>query len=159
VLLEAERRVLEPALAEGRATCVLRLSGLYGPGRYGLVERVRDGRLALGPGDETWTNWCHRTDAVRAVVAALDTGRPGAMYHASDEQPLRRRDVVAWIAGRLCIEPPQLAATARLVPAGNRRGANRRIAAARTRAELGLALAFPSLFDGLSEVLDSPAAS
>jgi len=145
LLAEAERLVLG---AEGVPARLLRLSGLYGPGRSGIVERVRSGTLALGPGDEVWMNFCHRDDAVAAVLAAIDRGRPGGVYHGTDAHPPRRHEVVEWIAARLGIPPPR-----RQEPPGGRAGANRRILGERTRVELSLRLAFASFREGLAALL------
>lgn len=142
VLVEAERRVLEAA---GRRvpTRIVRLSGLYGPGRVGILDRVREGKLALGPGDDAWMNFCHLDDAVATVLAAIEPGRPtGAIYHASDAFPTRRRDVVTWIAEHLGIEPP------RVTTAPSGRATNRRILAHATRRELGVVLKYPSFREG-----------
>lgn len=151
ILLEAERLVLAAA-TRGVASRVVRLSGLYGPERTGIVERVRTGRLALGPGDDVWMNFCHRDDAVATILGALARGRDGAVYHASDACPARRRDVVRWIAARIGIEPPCRSGPTGVEPRG-RRGANRRVAADRTREELGLRLVYPSFRDGLSSLI------
>jgi nucleoside-diphosphate-sugar epimerase len=151
ILLEAERLVLSAAAHKVRAS-VVRLSGLYGPGRAGIVERVNSGRLALGPGDDAWMNFCHRDDAVAAVLAALDHGRRAAIYHATDAFPTRRRDVVAWIAARLGIAPPHAPAGA----AAPARGAHRRVLGVATRRELGLTLLYPSFREGLEPfILDA----
>jgi nucleoside-diphosphate-sugar epimerase len=144
VLVEAERLVTGAARTELRAS-VLRLSGLYGPGRSGIVARVRSGALALGPGDGAWMNFCHRDDAATFVLAALDRAAPGAIHHGSDAEPARRREVVEWIARRLGIEP-------RRAEAGEP-GPNRRILSAATREALGVTLAFPSFRDGLAPLL------
>ena len=147
-LVEAERLVREAAQRRV-PTRVVRLSGLYGPGRVGILDRVKDGTLALGPGDDAWMNFCHLDDAVATILAALEPGRPaGSIYHASDAFPTRRRDVVTWIAEHLGIEPPRGAAE----PAGpgGRRGANRRILGHGTRRELGLVLNYPSFREGLT---------
>ncbi len=150
VLAEAERLV-RGAAADGSVPArLVRLSGLYGPGRVGVVERVRSGILALGPGDEVWTNWCHRDDAVDAVLAAIDRGRPGAVYHATDAHPARRRDLIVWIATRLGIEP---ARREREVSPGASRVANRRVSGAATRAELEIELRWPSFRDGLAPLI------
>lgn len=146
VLAEAERLVLE---GSGR---VVRLSGLYGPDRYGIVDRVRRGALALGPGDATWMNFCHRSDAASIVIAALARGRDGAVYHGSDAEPARRRDVVTWIANRLGIPPPVAVDDTARLP-GGRRGADRRVLSEKTRAELGISLRFPSYREGLAEAI------
>ncbi len=150
VLVAAERLVLDAAAA-GVPARVVRLSGLYGPGRAGVVDRVRSGALALGPGDDAWMNWCHREDAVAVVLAALDRGRRGGVYHGSDAQPARRREVVQWIAARLGIPPPRRAEGGVAAPGG--RAANRRVLAERTRVELGVALAYPSFREGLAPLL------
>ena len=142
ILVEAERIVL------GGGGSVVRLSGLYGPGRSGIFERVRSGRYALGDGDRSWTNWCHLDDAVSTVVAALLQGRPGAVYHASDAHPARRAEVVRFVAGRLGIEPPT-SVEGVSVPAR----ADRRISAEATREELGLVPRFPSFREGLEALL------
>lgn len=142
ILVDAERLVLDAA-SSALPTRLVRLSGLYGPGRTGILDRVRSGALALGPGDDAWMNFCHLDDAVATVLAALEPGRPaGAIYHATDAFPTRRRDVVRWIADQLGIEPPR-----RETESG--RGASRRVRGVATRRELGLALAYPSFREGL----------
>jgi nucleoside-diphosphate-sugar epimerase len=148
VLVEAER------LVRGAGAQLLRLSGLYGPGRAGTVERVRRGALALGPGDEAFMNFCHLEDAVAFVLAALERGTAGATWHGSDAEPPRRREVVTWLSERLGIPPPRSAAPA---PPGP----NRRILSERTRASLGVELRFPSFRQGFAALLgaggDGPA--
>jgi hypothetical protein len=105
--------------------------------------------MALGPGEDAWTNWCHLEGAVAAVLAAIERGRPGAVYHASDAHPARRRDVVKFVAERLGI-PPRVNETG---AAGGRAGAHRRVLGERTRQELGLTLRYPSFRDGLAPLL------
>jgi nucleoside-diphosphate-sugar epimerase len=144
VLAEAERLVL--AAAPAVPARIVRLSGLYGPGRIGILERVRSGRLALGPGDGAWMNFCHQADAVAFVLAALDRGEPGRVYHGSDAAPARRRDVVEWIAARLGIPPPR----AEVAPAA---GPDRRVSSEWSRAALGLELRYPSFREGLAGLL------
>jgi nucleoside-diphosphate-sugar epimerase len=144
VLAEAEALVRGAAGPALRAS-VVRLSGLYGPGRAGIADRVRSGKLALGPGDDAWMNFCHLDDAVSFVLAALDRAAPGAVYHGSDAEPTRRRDVVSWLAARLGIDPPRADAASP--------GPSRRILSGRTRAALGVKLRFPSFRDGLAPLV------
>jgi nucleoside-diphosphate-sugar epimerase len=149
ILLEAEHLVLDRSW-HGAKPRIVRCSGLYGPGRTGTIERVRAGALAWGPGDEIWMNFCHRDDAADTVIAALDRGSPGAIYHASDAAPATRHDVVAWIAARLSMSPPRR--DEGNAPTG-RRGANRRVSGEATRRELGVRLAYPSFREGLAPLL------
>jgi nucleoside-diphosphate-sugar epimerase len=132
---------------------IVRCTGLYGPGRLGTIERVRSGALGLGlgDGDDVWMNFIHRDDAVSLVIAALDRGRPGAIYHASDAHPARRREVVAWIAAGLHIAP---ARSTRGGTATGRRAVNRRISAEASCRELGVSLAYPSFREGFAPFLD-----
>lgn len=145
LLVAAEQTVLDRSSHDAMAR-VVRCSGLYGPGRTGTIERVRNGSLTLGDGDDTWMNFVHRIDAANLIIAALDRGRPGAVYHASDATPTTRRDVVLWIAGRLGFDPLRRAADD---APRKTRGANRRVSADASRLELGVGLLYPSFREGL----------
>jgi nucleoside-diphosphate-sugar epimerase len=145
VLAEAEALVREGA-GGGLRSMVVRLSGLYGPGRAGLLDRVRSGRHALGPGDQAWMNFCERDDAVAFVLAALERGAPGAVYHGSDAAPARKREVVEWVSGKLGIPPPR---TETAGPAGP----DRRILSEWTRRTLGVELGAPSFKEGLLRLI------
>jgi nucleoside-diphosphate-sugar epimerase len=150
VLLEAESARPGPVGTRCSLREFVRCSGLYGPARLGTIERVRSGALALGDGDDAWMNFIHRDDAASLIIAALDRGRPGAIYHASDAHPVQRREVVAWIAAKLGIEPH------RADPGGappGRRGANRRVSAEASCRELGVRLAYPSFKEGFAPYL------
>jgi len=142
VLLEAERQLLEAAAA-GIPARLLRLSGLYGPGRLWVIDRVASGAMTLGPGDGAHLNACHQDDAALALLAVLDRGTDGAIYHATDAHPMRRRDIITFVAERLGLPlaPPAAGAPP---PAPDRR-----IHGERTRARLGLDLLWPSLKEGL----------
>jgi nucleoside-diphosphate-sugar epimerase len=148
VLVAAERLVLDRSRHRAKA-CIVRCSGLYGPGRAATIERVRSGALAWGPDDGTWMNFSHRDDAADTVIAALDRGAPGSIYHSSDATPATRHDVVAWIASRLGIDPPRRDENG---PLEERRGAHRRVRAAATRSELAITLAYPSFREGFASL-------
>lgn len=154
ILVEAESLVLAAADRGDVQARVVRLSGLYGPNRIGVIDRVRTGRLALGPGDDAWTNWCHLDDALSCVLLAIEKGEAGGVYHGTDGTPLRRAEVVRWIASRLSIEPPSASASAER--AGGRRRANRRVLGPRTRERLGFEPRWRSLREGLAPFLPSP---
>lgn len=100
MLLEAERRFLERV----PGGTVLRLSGLYGPGRPRMVDQV----LAGGPDDlERWTNRIHRDDAVSAAVHLLTAvDEPAPVYLGTDDEPALRGDVAAHLAAQLGVDAP-----------------------------------------------------
>lgn len=146
ILVEAEHRVRGAAAAV--PTRIVRLSGLYGPGRMGILDRVRRGQLALGTDELHWMNFCHRDDAVAFVRAALEGGAAGAVYHGSDAHPAHRRDVVLWIAQRLGIQPS--------VHHEGSRGPHRRVLSEKSRRALGIELRYPSYREGFEAVLRAP---
>ena len=84
VLLEAERWLATQPIRSS----VLRLAGLYGPGRMQLIERVRAG-LACAPREHPhWTNRIHVDDAAGAIAHLLHLSEPQALYLGVDDTPL-----------------------------------------------------------------------
>ena len=102
-LLEAE------ALLAGRAASALRLSGIYGPGRGRLLERVRNGAPCPRQ-PPLYANRIHSEDAAAAIahlVARAEAGAvPPARLILSDSEPAPLREVVDWLAGALGVAPP-----------------------------------------------------
>ncbi|MBI5610485.1 MAG: NAD-dependent epimerase/dehydratase family protein [Deltaproteobacteria bacterium] len=144
VLAEAEQ-LLRSAATQGVPTRIVRLSGLYGPGRWGTLQRVRSGALALGPGDGAYMNFCHLDDAVQVVLAALDRGSDGTVYHASDAHPPLRREVVTWLSAQLGIAPSRTDTAIA--------GPSRRVSSAWTLANLGITLRYPDFRSGFAQAL------
>jgi nucleoside-diphosphate-sugar epimerase len=116
--LEAEAEVARFA-DMGRRGIVLRLGFLYGPQVPSTQEVIRYARRGigaiLGAADAYYPAiWIE--DSARAVVAALAQA-PAGTYDVVDDAPLRRREVIAAIAGsvgrRRLLRPP--AAVGRLV--------------------------------------------
>lgn len=92
VQVEAEGALREAA----DAWCVLRLSGLYGPGRTRLIRQALRMRPYLKP--EIWSNQVHRDD-VAGVVGFL-AGReaaPPPLLLVSDDRPALRREIFDWV--------------------------------------------------------------
>jgi nucleoside-diphosphate-sugar epimerase len=133
-LLEAE------AIVHAAGGCVLRLAGLYGPGRSVLLRKMREGSAVLERDGVRWINQIHRDDAARALLAVAQSGTPGAIYNVVDDTPATQREVYQWIADFLgCALPPPGPADL-----GRKRGwTSKRVSNARLRA-LGWAPQFPS---------------
>lgn len=156
VCLEAEHLVRGafPAAQDPgqRGATVLRLSGLYGPGR--LLRRIASLRAAeVLPGHpESYLNLIHVDDAVQSVLACEDRGRPGAIYLVSDDRPIRRREYYGTLASLVGAPPPRFAENDQ--PEGTARSLNKRCANGRIREELGVSLRFPTIESGLPHALD-----
>ena len=90
--LSAERLLF--AHARGRDALVLRLAGLYGPGRMPRSADVTAGRPIAGSPD-AYLNLIHVDDAARAVVAAAALGPvTDRTYVVSDGHPPSRGEYV-----------------------------------------------------------------
>ena len=65
-------------------TCILRLTGIYGPGRE-LIKIFRRVAGTTRPGGERYTNWVHLEDIVRAIDFAREKQLQG-MYHLNCDE-------------------------------------------------------------------------
>jgi nucleoside-diphosphate-sugar epimerase len=142
VLVAAEVAVLERA----PTPTVVRLSGIYGPGRTRLVDQVRDGR-AVVPDPPVYSNRIHRDDAAAAIVHLLKRDEePAACYLGSDDAPVERGEVLRWLADELRVPPPPTGPDQRS-RGGNKRCRNDRLAAT------GFAFTYPTYREGYAAVL------
>ena len=71
LLLEAEKVALRGG------ACVLRLAGIYGPGRHALLDQMRAGAAMLPGRADSRLNLIHRDDAAAAIWAVLERGGAG----------------------------------------------------------------------------------
>lgn len=129
------------------AWSILRLAGLYGPGRMLGAESVRAGQPVAAEPD-THLNLIHVADAAAAVLAAATHAEPAATYNISDGQPVTRREFYQEVARLLAAPPPTFDPTAARRHRGDRKVANERM-----RADLGVCLKFPDYRAGLRDAL------
>lgn len=83
LLLAAEQVVL------GEGGIVLRLSGIYGPGRSVILKKFLSGEAVIEEDGRRFLNQIHRDDAAAAIwhIAATPPHR-GEVYNVSDSEPL-----------------------------------------------------------------------
>ena len=150
-LIRATFPILEGTDAARPFANVLRLSGIYGPGRLlSRVESLRAGELLAGRGD-AWLNLIHVDDAAGAVLACEQQGQPGETYLITDDRPLRRDEYYSQLA-RWVAAPPPVFLDDQPAKRGSG-GLNKRCSNGKARAELGLTLRFPSFIAGLPHAL------
>jgi nucleoside-diphosphate-sugar epimerase len=138
---------------------VLRLPGIYGPGRS-VISRVRAGtahRVDL-PGQVF--SRIHVDDVAGAVLAALRQGAPGA-YNIADDLPASQNALVEWVCGRVGLPlPPLIGPDDPILSPAARAfyGENRRVANGRARRLLGWRPLYPNWRTGLAALLTDPSA-
>src|SRR5574341_102187 len=145
-VLEGERLLVDGPLP----ATVLRLGGIYGPGRTRLVERVRQGLAVCQDGPPLYTNRIHRDDCAGALRHLMTLAEPASLYLGVDHEPAEQCEVLRWLARQLGVSPPRLEPPLGSTP---RRQSNKRCSNARLVAS-GYAFRYPGFRDGYSALLD-----
>lgn len=150
---DAEQTLGHWRTSTGSALVILRVAGIYGPGRLPL-ERIRAGLPLVRPEDAPWSNRIHADDLAAACIAAMDRGADGAIYNACDGDPSTMTDYFFQVADAAGLpRPPAIPLTEAegVVSAGmlsylreSRRLSNRRLVE-----DLGVTLRYATLAQGL----------
>jgi nucleoside-diphosphate-sugar epimerase len=144
IMREAE----QIALNSGIAASVVRLTGIYGPGREWMLGQVRKGyRVVVDP--PLYGNRIHADDAGGLLAFLLQADLQGKTledcYIGVDNAPVPLAEVVGWLRERLGIT--EWAAEASVRRAGSKRCSNARAKA------LGWEPRYPSYREGYSAML------
>lgn len=120
ILLQAEQQLHRSLPAQALS---LRLSGLYGPGRTHLLERLRQGQ-AYAPSDPNhYGNRIHIQDAARAVWHLLNIAAPFPHYIGTDSSPYPLAQLYDELAQLLNAPTPER----KDFPNGGKRFSNQRL--------------------------------
>lgn len=145
ILREAELALLDYPVD----SIVLRLAGLYGPGRLQLIDRLRAGQCGVPRQSRHWANRIHVEDAAAAIVHLLGLAEHQALYVGVDDTPLPLDVLYDGLAA--LIDAPNAAAAA--VPAGI---GSKRLSNARLKAS-GFCLRWPDTLKGYAALLGNHA--
>jgi nucleoside-diphosphate-sugar epimerase len=100
----AEQEWLAAGAAAGIPVAVLRLSGIYGPGRNALANLAAGtARRTVKPGQVF--NRIHVED-IAGSLAFLGRSATGGIFNVTDDEPGPPQDVVAFAAALMGVEPP-----------------------------------------------------
>lgn len=128
----------------GLQLVILRLAGIYGPGRERerLYGRVHEG---IRPGDgHIATNLVHRDDIVQSILAARALQAPAhrLLQVCGNDHP-SRREMIEWAHRRLELPPPQWEREAPAGPPRGKRVDSRRLQSPCAQGGLGVRLRHP----------------
>lgn len=102
--LEAENAWRALGEERGVPVAILRLSGIYGPGRNALVNIERGtAKRIVKPGQVF--NRIHVEDIAGAAMLLAEKEK-GGVFNVTDNEPAPPQDVVAYAAGLKGVEPP-----------------------------------------------------
>jgi len=127
----------EEFLRKDCGAIVLRVAGIYGPGRN-PVDWVRQGRVSPS---RKYVNLIHVEDLAAICLLALDKGKPGEAYNVSDGQPHTWNEICA-------IAQQRWGVTAAAAHEGPSPG--KRISNAKLRSELDYRFQHPDLYEALT---------
>lgn len=133
---------------------ILRLAGIYGPGRNAL-HRLKDGTARRIVKQGQVTNRIHVDDAAHAISAAF-THPHGGTWNVCDDAPAPPQDVIAFGAELMGIAPPpeEDFAAADMTPmARSFYATSNRVRNGRLKSELGVTLSYPTYRHGLKALL------
>ncbi len=142
-LLEGERVVLDGPFP----ATVMRLAGIYGPGRTRSVERGLSAPPDDGP--PAYTNRIHRDDCAGTLRHLMFLPEPGPLYVGVDHEPADRRVVAGWLAEKLGTTQEKFPGT---TPGTGRRRTNKRCSNARLLSS-GYEFRYPTFREGFEALL------
>lgn len=135
---------------------ILRIPGIYAPDREGGTPHARllKATPVLLAEDDVYTNHIHADDLARACVAALWRGRPQRIYNVNDDTDLKMGDYFDLAADLFGLpRPPRVARSTAKEKLSlmllSFMSESRRMDNTRLKAELGLALRYPTVATGL----------
>jgi nucleoside-diphosphate-sugar epimerase len=156
--VDAERSLLAWGEQSGLAVTVLRVPGIYAAERLPLAH-LRRGAPVLRAEDDVYPNHIHADDLAAVCLAALERGVAGRAYNASDDSEIKMGDYFDLVADRV-----RLPRAPRVARAAAEAGAiaegllsfmreSRRLVNTRMKAELGVHLRYPSVYEGVPPVV------
>ncbi|MHA6299699.1 SDR family oxidoreductase [Devosia sp. CAU 1758] len=158
--MRSDRRVLaeqawrDYAAERGLPLCILRLAGIYGPGRS-TFDKLRAGtaRRVIKPGQVF--NRIHVEDIARVTTLAAQQRLAGT-FNLADDEPTPPQDVIEYAARMIGLPvPPDLPfETAEMTPMQRSfYRDNKRVSNAAIKTALGIEMLYPSYREGLAQIL------
>jgi NAD dependent epimerase/dehydratase family len=150
--LLAERAWREFGADSGAAVAILRLAGIYGPGRNALLQVARGtARLIAKPGQVF--NRIHVGDIAQTIDAVFAGGSHG-VFNVADDEPAPPGDPIVFAAQLLGRDPPAEIPFAEAAPSLSPLALSfwqecRRVKNDKLKRELGVSLLFPTYREGL----------
>lgn len=153
ILVETEKLLLKAAREGGFPATILRVAGIYGPGRGHLfLKYLRDEATLSGDGSRL-INMIHLDDLVTAIVAGLERGQPGKVYNVVDDEPVEQIRFYRWLAETLG-KPMPPRDTEREAPKRKRALTNKKVSNCLLKEEIECAFKYPSFREGYGSEIE-----
>jgi nucleoside-diphosphate-sugar epimerase len=129
---------------------ILRMGGIYGPGRTYFLRRVKEGAERIYSKGGLYSNRIHRDDCVGMILHVLAGAAQRQVYNGVDCEAADRNEVMRWMAQQMGMDPETLKATddlKQIAARGNKRISNRKIL------DAGYKFLYPSYREGYTALL------
>lgn len=103
IMLMTERLLL----ASNIPGTVVRLGGIYGPGRDRLVRAVKRGEVTVRNDEPHYTNRIHRDDAAGCLRHLMGVDELEDIYLGVDHEAAEESAILRWLADRLGVKLPE----------------------------------------------------
>jgi len=153
IRVDVERQWRDYAAGRGLPLLILRLAGIYGPGRSAF-DKLRDGTARRIVRQGQVFNRIHVEDIGRVTRLAAEAKLAGT-FNLSDDEPAPPQDLVTHAAGLLGVAPPPETPfeTAQMTPmARSFYSDNKRVSSRAIKAALGIELLHPTYREGLAAI-------
>jgi nucleoside-diphosphate-sugar epimerase len=152
--LDAEQQLQAFGQANNVPVVILRVGGIYGPGRLPL-RQLESGRPVLTDEDSGYTNRIHADDLAMVCTVAMERGE--GIYNVSDGKPGTMAQYFTDLAEALEYPIPErisLQQAREVLPAGmlSYLEESRRLDTSRLMDELGIKLEYPDLTSGIESI-------
>jgi len=147
ILVQTEKLLLQAFQTSKFPAVILRVAGIYGPGRGHLFQQyLKDEARIHGKGDRI-INMIHLDDAVGVIMAALKGGHAGEIYNVVDDEPVSQVNFYRWLGEALGKDMPPHATEEE--NAERKRGlTNKKVANRKLKMELGYQYIHPTFRQG-----------
>ncbi len=158
--VSAEFQLQEKARDLGFDLVILRVTGIYGPGRLPVAQLTK-GHQVLRPEDSPLTNRIHSLDLVRICLAAMERGEGGAVFNVCDGGASSMSDYFSRVATLYGLPQPEQLTMAEAEKVMNPLTLSflkesRRMSNGKLLNELQIELLYPTLDAGLAACGETP---
>ncbi len=152
VLVETEKFLLAAVAEHKFPAVILRVAGIYGPGRGHSFKAFLRGEARIEGDGARWLNMIHRDDLIGVIIALLHDAQPGEIFNVADNAPVSQLKFFEWLAAELKRPiPPTVPADAEV---WRKRGmTNKRVSNAKLCATLKYQFQFPDFRAGYAAEL------
>jgi nucleoside-diphosphate-sugar epimerase len=152
ILVETEKMLFESFQRDKFPAVILRVAGIYGPHRGHWFKQFLKNEARMDGDGSRFLNMIHRDDVAGCVIAGLKRGRPGDIYNAVDDEPVKQRTFFEWLGAALGKYPPP-SAPANPDEVRKRGVTNKRVSNRKLKMELCYQFKHPNFRKGYTDEL------